>query len=149
MILDSLDNFDKYICVHQGLKDAASFIGRDDLAELPSGKYEIGKNGVFALVSEYETKEISQCFIECHRKYIDIQFILTGQEKIGVCNKKDCAEDEYDEDRDFQKLHGEVDFINLTPGMFAIFFPHDGHMPLAQYADKPETVKKIVIKVPV
>lgn len=149
MILDSLDNLNKYLCIHQDFIDAAGFIGRQDLAELPSGKYDIGNRGVFALVSEYKTKEITQCFIECHRKYIDIQMILTGREKIGVCNKKDCAEEAYIDDRDFQKLHGEVGFINLTPGMFAIFFPHDGHMPQAQYADKPETVKKIVIKAPV
>ena len=148
MISDSLDNFDKYLCLHRDFTDAAGFIGRNDSAELPSGKYDIGNRGVFALVSEYETKHISLCFIECHRRYIDIQIILTGREKIGVCNKKDCAEDEYNEDRDFQKLHGEVGFINLTPGMFAIFFPYDGHMPQTQYADKPETVKKIVIKVP-
>jgi YhcH/YjgK/YiaL family protein len=119
------------------------------MAELPSGKYEIGKNGMFALISEYETKGISQCFIECHRKYIDIQMLLSGREKIGVCNKKDCKEEEYIEERDFQKLYGEVSFITLMPGMFAIFFPHDGHMPQAQCADKPESVKKIVVKVPV
>lgn len=149
MILDSLDNFNEYLCLHQDFTDASEFIGRQDLAQLPYGKYEIGNRGVFALVSEYETKGIPQCFIECHRKYIDIQMILFGREKIGICNKKDCTEETYDEDRDFQKLHGEVGFINLTPGMFAIFFPHDGHMPQAQYADEPETVKKIVIKVPV
>ncbi|MBI3592423.1 MAG: YhcH/YjgK/YiaL family protein [Nitrospirae bacterium] len=149
MILDSLDNFNKYLCLHQDFIDAAGFIGRQDLAELPQGKYEIGSRGVFALVSEYETKEIPQCFIECHRRYIDIQFLLTGREKIGVCNKKNCTEEAYDEGRDFQKLHGEIGFVNLTLGLFAIFFPHDGHMPQTQYADKPETVKKIVIKVPV
>ncbi|MEW6740886.1 MAG: YhcH/YjgK/YiaL family protein [Nitrospirota bacterium] len=149
MILDSLDNFDKYLCIHQGFTDASEFIGRQDFTELPQGKYEISNSGVFALVSEYETKKISQCFIECHRRYIDIQIILTGREKIGVCNKKDCTEETYDEGRDFQKLHGEVGFINLTPGLFAIFFTHDGHMPQVQYANIPETVKKIVIKVPV
>lgn len=149
MILDSIENFNNYLCIHQDFADAAGFIGGKDLAELPAGKYEIGNNGAFASVSEYETKEISQCFIECHRKYIDIQIILTGREKIGVCNKKDCAEEAYIEDRDFQKLHGEVGFINLTPGLFVIFFPHDGHMPQARYADKAEPVKKLVIKVPV
>jgi YhcH/YjgK/YiaL family protein len=149
MILDSFDNFDKYLCLHYGFRDAAGFISRQDLAELPSGKYEIDANGILASVSEYETKAISQCFIECHLKYIDIQIILFGREKIGVCNKKDCMEGDYDDNKDFQKLRGDVSFINLTPGMFAIFFPHDGHMPQAQYADKPETVKKVVIKVPV
>lgn len=149
MIFDTLENFNSYVCLHPAFIDAAGFLSRADLIELPTGKYEIGNRGVFAAISEYATKNPSQCFIECHRKYIDIQFLLIGREKIGFCCKKDCTEETYDEEKDFQKLHGEIGFINLKPGLFAIFFPDDGHMPQMNYENGPEDVKKVVIKVPV
>lgn len=149
MIFDTLDNFSKYICLHPGFIDAAEFMRRPGMNELTPGKYRIGDRGVFASVSEYETKDSPQCFIECHRKYIDIQLLVAGREKIGVCSRQDCTAEVYDEEKDFQKLHGETDVISLRPGQFIIFFPDDGHMPQMNYASAPENVRKVVIKVPV
>jgi len=116
-------------------------------ATMAVGKYEVNNQGTFALVMEYITKEISECFIECHRKYIDIQLLSEGREKIGICNIMECKEDPYDPDKDLQKLVGEVSFINMIPDRFAIFFPRDGHMPQIKYGDFPEKVKKVVFKV--
>ncbi|MBF0398913.1 MAG: YhcH/YjgK/YiaL family protein, partial [Desulfobacterales bacterium] len=125
------------------------FIKNKDLSKIDIGKHDVNDKGVFAIVSEYKTKEISETFIECHRKYIDIQIILNGNEKIGICNKQDCTSAPYNEEQDYQKLEGELSFISLKAGLFAIFFPDDGHMPQVKHKNIPENVKKVVFKVPV
>lgn len=35
----------------------------------------------------------------------------------------------------------------MTPGLFALFGPNDAHMPRLQLIDKPEVVKKAVMKI--
>lgn len=149
MIFDRLDNFGLYLSLHPLFEDAGRFMQRYGLNGLLPGRYEVGDRGVFALVSEYATKDPAACFIECHRRYIDIQFLPEGREKVGICSRQDCRAEEYDQEKDFQKLHGETDLITLRPGLFAIFFPDDGHMPQMSFADRPENVRKVVIKVPV
>lgn len=149
MVYDSLDNFSFYLSLHPHFKSIYAFIKEKNPAAAAEGKYEVNNPGAFALISEYITKEISECFIECHRKYIDIQIILEGRERIGICNISECKEYPYDPDKDFQKLAGEVSFIKMDPGCFAIFFPRDGHMPQLKYGDLPEKVKKVVFKVPI
>jgi biofilm protein TabA len=149
MIYDSLNNFSGHFCLHPYFRTVHEFMKNNDPASTAEGKYEVNNDGVFALISEYNTKGISEGFIECHRRYIDIQIILQGREKIGVCNIMDCKEYPYDPEKDLQKLAGEVSLINMIPGRFVIFFPQDGHMPQIQYSDFPEKVKKVVFKVPV
>ncbi|MBF0227782.1 MAG: YhcH/YjgK/YiaL family protein [Desulfobacterales bacterium] len=149
MIFDKLDNFKTYICIHPYFEDVFHFIRNNDLTQMTIGMHVINEKSFYASVSEYETKKKSEAFIECHRKYIDIQLILKGHEKIGICNKADCIEYEYNEKQDLQKLEGEVDFISLKSGVFAIFFPHDGHMPQVRHNDIEEVVKKVVFKIPV
>jgi YhcH/YjgK/YiaL family protein len=149
MIIDALHNNRLYLTLHEEFKKAFRFLLRKDILTVPCGKYPIGRKGTHAIVQEYKTKKRSDGVIECHRKYIDIQFIAKGGESIGVCDKAVCKEAQYEPERDFQRLEGETDFITLTAGHFAIFMPHDGHMPSLMRGRKSEMVRKIVIKVPV
>jgi YhcH/YjgK/YiaL family protein len=136
--------------VHSEFKKAFAFLCGKNLLTLPVGKYKIGRKGTFALVQEYSTKDESEGFIECHRKFIDIQYLAKGSERVGVRAKSACAPlIPYDPEKDFQKLKGKVDFITLDPDVFAVFFPDDGHMPAIKYGKKNEKVRKIVVKVPV
>ncbi|MBF0223997.1 MAG: YhcH/YjgK/YiaL family protein [Desulfobacterales bacterium] len=149
MIFDKLNNFETYICIHPYFEDVFYFIKNNDLTQMTIGMHVINGQGIYASVSEYKTKKKSEAFIECHKKYIDLQIILKGNEKIGICNKADCIEYEYNEETDLQKLEGEVDFVSLKSSFFVIFFPHDGHMPQVGYNNIEEVVKKIVFKIPV
>jgi len=149
MIYDSLGNFSNYLCLHPHFKSVHAFMKENNPASMAQGKYEVNDQGAFVLISEYNTKEISEGFIECHRKYIDIQILLEGRERIGICNILECKEDPYDPEKDLQKLAGEVSFIEMAPNRFAIFFPCDGHMPQIKYGDLTEKVKKLVFKVPI
>jgi YhcH/YjgK/YiaL family protein len=149
MIYDSIVNFGDYLSLHPHFKSVHAFMKENNPASMAQGKYEVNNQGVFVLISEYNTKEISEGFIECHRKYIDIQILLEGRERIGICNILECKEYPYDPDKDLQKLAGEVSFIKMAPKHFAIFFPRDGHMPQIKYGDLTEKVKKVVFKVPI
>lgn len=149
MIFDTLKNHGIYNSVNPEFKKAFTFLSGKNLLTLPIGKYKIGRKGTFALVQEYSTKEESEGFIECHRKYIDIQYLAKGVEKIGICAISACKPlIPYDPEKDFQKLKGKVDFITLEPNVFTVFFPEDGHMPAIKHGNKSEKVRKIVVKVP-
>lgn len=149
MIFDSLDNFKFYAGLHTGFSDIEAFISANDLSALPIGKHPINDSGSYASVNEYDTKTVENSFIECHRKYIDVQMVIWGEEKIGVTHKQFCDEQPYDEGKDLQKLTGKVDFITLVPGMFALFLPQDAHEPSVRSGVEALKVKKIVFKIPV
>ena len=150
MIYDTLANSGIYNSAHSEFKKAFAFLCGKNLLTLPVGKYKIGRKGTFVLVQEYATKDESEGFIECHRKFIDIQYLVKGSEKVGIRAISACAPlIPYDSEKDFQKLKGKVDFITLEADVFAVFFPDDGHMPAIKYGKKSEKVRKIVVKVPV
>jgi biofilm protein TabA len=148
MIFDRLENFRIYLTVNPHFAVVLDFLEKRLSTLATNQKYSLDGNA-YALASEYQSKPFSECFIECHRKFIDIQIVIQGIEKIGVCNISACKEiSAYDEEKDFQKLEGDLNFIILKPGYFAVFFPQDGHMPGLQVSDTPTLVKKIVLKIP-
>ena len=81
------------------------------------------------MVHEYNTKDKKKAKLEAHRKYIDIQYIHSGVELIGVAAFKDQIPITDDTEKDLAFYEGDASFIKLETGMFAIFFPDDLHMP--------------------
>lgn len=148
MIFDNLKNKDLYLGMHPGFKTAFDFIEKVTAAPMEVGKYELDGKAVYAMVQEYEGKEDHEKF-EAHQKYIDIQYILAGKEKMESAAHAACeVMKEYDEARDvgYFTCHGQKVAIEAGDGDFAIFYPHDVHKPGIKYADGI-TVKKIVVKV--
>ena len=149
MIFDQLSNFHLYLPLHPQFAAVRAFLQRTDADALAPGRYEIDGQGAFALVSEYQTRARAEGFIECHRRYLDIQLLTQGAERIGICPRSAGRELPYDSEKDFLKLEGSVDYLTLRPGAFAIFFPDDGHMPNLRLGSVPRAVKKVVFKIPV
>ncbi len=149
MVLDALSNFPLYLPLHNQFAAVLAFMQAHDLDALPPGRYEIDTAGAFALVSQYDSRPLAECFVECHRRYIDIQLLTRGREGVGYCRRDAARELPYDAEKDFLKIEGDVDFFTLAPGVFAIFFPDDGHMPTVCLGEKPAPVKKVVCKIPV
>jgi len=149
MIVDVLSNLNNYSNLSRHLKAVSKCFSTIEPSTLTNGKHDIGSSGVYALVNEYFTRPASECCIECHKKYFDIQIVAAGQERIGYSPRSLCTTaGEYDPEKDFQKLDGPLDWITLRPGLFALFFPHDGHMPGVRCSEAAELVRKIVVKVP-
>jgi len=135
--------------MHKHFPDVLRFADAEPLSERSDGKYDLNGEGAFAIIETYGTKEASDCFIECHRKYIDVQLVIQGIECIGFCRREECDEHAYDEEKDFQKLEGDPDLLTFREGTFMVFYPDDAHMPKVKYGDSSETVKKVVFKIPV
>jgi YhcH/YjgK/YiaL family protein len=149
MIVDELSNLINYIDLSRCLKAVSKYFSTIDPANLTDGKHDIGSSGVYALVRDYHTRPASECCIECHKKFIDIQIVATGRERVGYSPLSICTAGAYDPEKDFQKIEGPLDWITLRRGLFALFFPQDGHMPGVRCSDVAELVRKIVVKVPV
>ncbi|MDR0871456.1 MAG: YhcH/YjgK/YiaL family protein [Planctomycetaceae bacterium] len=122
----------------------------------PAGEYPIRGTDIFARVSEYRTDDSENRMPEVHRKYIDIQIVLSGQERVyhlPLNGLRDFSEREYQQKEDVQFFDNvpkdnTSHWLMLRTGDFAVFFPQDGHEP--QHTVPPfgsETVRKAVIKV--
>jgi YhcH/YjgK/YiaL family protein len=146
MILDRLTNLEQYRGLPSRLMRALEFLRDAEVLSLSLGRHDLDGDRLFALVQEYETKPLTECRWEAHRRYCDVQYVARGAERIGVANIERMQVDQpYDADRDVAFFSGIGDFITLHSGCFAIFAPQDVHQPCA-VRDQPETVRKIVIK---
>jgi len=111
------------------------------------------RNGVYALGSAYRTRTRGDCFFESHRRYIDVQALVEGEESIEVAGIDRLRVTlDYVPDKDLVK-YADSDFtsrLRMVPGDLAIFFPPDGHMPCLRLAEaSPVLVRKVVVKIPV
>lgn len=109
--------------------------------------------GAFALEQAYATKRRADGFFESHRRYIDVQFIVEGEEWMEVIDRSRAAAAEpYVEARDLLKYAdcAGASRLCLRAGEVAIFYPGDVHMPgLALEGRVGALVRKTVVKVPV
>ncbi|KZL89906.1 YhcH/YjgK/YiaL family protein [Clostridium magnum] len=149
MILDKIENSKQYFCLNSNLEKAFKFLVDNNFKELADGRYEIDSDNVYALVQSYTTKDCKDNKWESHEKYIDIQYIASGEETIVWTPVKELTISEnLLEERDVI-FYNETNYfsdLNLKEGYFGIFFPEDGHKPCF-ISNKPAEIKKVVLKV--
>lgn len=147
MIYDHLSRAALYERVSKHMHHAFTFLRRGDLLTIAKGRHEIAGEDAFAIVHEYDTKPAEQCKWEAHRKYIDVQFTITGAEGMGVAYVDQAkTTTDYDATKDFQLFTAQGDVVNVKAGYFVVFFPHDVHQP-GVAVDAPALVRKVVVKV--
>ena len=147
MIIDKIDNTNLYVNLGKRIAKAFQYIHSTDFSRAELGRHEIEGEDVFAIVMEYETKELEEGSLEAHRKYIDVQYIVSGAELIAVASLGDqIPSKEYNEKDDYVLFKESSSLIRLEAGMFTIFFPDDLHMPGVKLNEKTK-VKKVVVKV--
>lgn len=145
MIKDNIDNARIYMNLSESIKIGLNWIINNDLDKLEDGKYIINDD-LYANIQTYKTKD--DALFEAHRDYIDIQYMISGNEKCGVCNYKLCnTAVEYNKEKDIEFLSSnETDYYSLKEREFFIFFPNDAHKPSIKDVES-EIVKKVVVKV--
>jgi len=147
MIIDKIENAHTYKNIGERISKSFEYIKSTDLKTLPAGKYTIDGENIFALVSEYKTKSEQEGKLEAHKKYIDVQYVISGEELMGYAPfGGQRILDQYKEENDIVFFTGDKSFTKVSEGMFAIFFPEDVHMPGIS-TGKISDVKKLVIKV--
>ena len=152
MVKDLLSLSDRYRSLGPRFVRAFDLAKATDFSAMPDGTYSMGGanggNDVRALVQRYTTKPASELRWEAHRKNIDLQFVLTGEEHVGVVPIGRLVAEPYDAEKDIMWLSGEGDRVTLRPGEFVLLWPEDAHMP-AMAIDTPMPVLKVVIKIAV
>lgn len=146
MIIDQLDHSHIYHPLSPGIERAFEYLHQINLLTLNVGRYEIDGGNIYAMVQQYNSRPVEQGFWEAHRRYIDLQVVIQGAEKIGYANLARLTQGDYDASKDFLPLFGEGDFLTLEAGNFILLMPQDAHMPGLAVAS-PAPVKKIVVKI--
>ncbi len=128
---------------------AFKFLIENDLPELPLGRIDLNEE-VFINIAEYTTRNLEDSVYESHYKYIDIQYLIKGEELMGVNRNIPKLEitQPYDEEKDYilykNDENGDMRYAN--PENYFIFFPADAHMPNVK-AKENSLVRKLVVKI--
>ena len=118
---------------------------RDMARSIPEGKYDLYGGAYYSVVTS-KSRPIEDALFEAHRKYIDLQYILTGSETMGCAYLGSVKETvEYSEEKDCAFYSGEGELTLYNEGDFVFFFPEDAHMP----AVGEGSCKKVIVKIPV
>ena len=147
MIVDRLGNRSVDAHVPARVRLALEYLRTTDLAAVPLGRHEIDGDRLFALVQEYETRLPADCVWEAHRRYVDVQCVVRGAERMGHAPIDDVVPRvAYDAEKDVALFEPGSRFVTVSAGMVAIFGPDDVHSP-GNADGNPQPVRKVVVKV--
>lgn len=127
---------------------ALDFLRNQDLDSIAVGTHEIDGRDVYAIIQEYDTKNPEDAQYESHRVYTDLQYIIRGEELIGLTDLSTTSvKTPYDEEKDIAFYTSDAgEDHSAKPGTFFLFFPDDAHRPGMKVQDNAP-VRKLVIKV--
>ncbi len=148
MILSQIKEADRYLSIHPHFAKAFAFLAQYGLAELAKGRHEIDGDNVYAMVIKGTGQTRSKAKLEVHRKYIDVQYVISGSDDMGWMDLKACKDSlgPYDPQDDAELFADTPStWVSVSPGDFAIFFPEDAHAP----AGGENEFHKVVVKVAV
>lgn len=132
------------------INECVEYLKSNMVADMPLGKYAVNQDGIHVIIQEYETKKPEDCNWEAHRKYVDFQYIIFGEEKIYVSKLSDMKQGKYDENNDFTICFGNMkEEVVLYQGEGIVFMPNDVHKPCLHSGEEPFHIKKAVFKIPV
>ncbi|PRY15408.1 YhcH/YjgK/YiaL family protein [Pontibacter ummariensis] len=148
MIVDKLSNAPRYFSLHPLFEQAFRFLQDADLTALPIGKQAIVGKELFAIISDGIGIPEQDAKLEVHRKYIDIQYIVSGTDRMGWKDLAQCGapSEPYQEERDAAFFPDKTrSWFDVPAGSFTVFYPDDAHAAMVT----EDKVRKIVLKIAV
>lgn len=148
MILSSLSQSPRYTALHPLFARAFDYIRDTDLYNMAPGRYQIAGDDLIAIVEHVAGRSREMARLECHRRYIDIQLVLDGDETMGWKPLADCHNPvgEFGTEKDIQFFtDAPASWITTPPDHFCIFFPEDTHAPLVGNG----SIRKVIFKIAV
>ena len=152
MIIDSIENLRHYAAINPLFATVADFLNGHDLATMEAGIHKIQGDDLYVNVQDAPAKTRQEARFESHRRMIDIQIPVSATEEYGWAPLDQLPKAPYDEAVDMA-FHDPLAsgnpeelaqlYFTLRPGLFAIFFPNDGHQP----AINGTTLRKAIFKV--
>jgi YhcH/YjgK/YiaL family protein len=146
--IDQLEFAKQYHANQSRWDKAFKFLDTADLINIKPGRYPIDGDNVYATVTEGPTKDMDKSSWEAHKNYADIQYVISGREKIGrAAFSTATVKVPYDPAKDIAFYDAPGKFYVADPDAFFVFFPeHDAHRPGLKI-EGFDTDKKIVVKV--
>lgn len=154
MVITTLDEIDSQSIGSEGVLKAISFLRdhRDGGIEL--GRFEVDGDTIYGASLNYDTKgKDVEVVYEAHRQYIDVQYMISGEEVMKWMPLSDLKETQaYDEEGDCLlgvdggAAYGDIPFV---AGQVMVLYPTDAHAPGFAAATGSQNVQKLVVKVPV
>lgn len=146
MVIDTLDNLEKYASLNPLFPQAFEYLRSIDFNTVEEGKIQLKGSDLFVNITTAKGKTKDTATLETHKNMIDIQIPVSATETMGYTPLCDLPEFEYNAEKDITKYTGVTaqSYIDVKPGMFAIFFPQDGHAPCISESAE---IKKIIVKI--
>lgn len=146
MIVCPFKELKRYASIIPGLEEAVAAV--DAMTEWVPGTIQLS-GGNKILVQEGQTKSAEGKLCEAHRQYLDIQYIVEGEETMGWAPLETLTLDgEFNTVKDKGMYAGKVDFMRIGQGYCYVVYPEDAHMP-GVHLDEPHSFKKLVLKLKV
>ncbi len=148
MIFSSLSQSSRYAALHPLFALVFDYIRDNDLYNMAPGRYHIKGDDLIAIVEHVNGRPHNDARLECHRRYIDIQLVLDGDETMGWKPLADCFNPvgEFSDEKDIQFFtDAPASWVPVPPDHFCIFFPEDAHAPLV--GNGP--IRKVIFKIAV
>lgn len=145
MIVDHIERFQQYSRSVPEIYEVMKFVEKVKQENIPAGKYPL-QNG-FVLVQEGQTHPFAEGDFEVHRKYLDIQILVSGTEYVEYADIRDLTTKvPFDEEKDLELMDGVGCKIQIKPDMFYVLYPSDGHKPCC-HQDMQTSYKKVLAKI--
>lgn len=148
MLLAPLSECARVDLLHPGFDAALEFLRRAGVEKLPAGRHAVDGERIYAIVEQREAVGRGRAVLEAHRRYIDLQYTVSGNEVMGWRALAECGQPKgpFSEERDVGFFEGDPLFWMPVPaGYLAVFFPEDAHAPLAGHG----WLHKVILKVAV
>jgi len=148
MIIDTIDNIQRYAAIHPSFPHVFEYIRTTNLLTLANGKHAILNDDIFVLIQRGVGQTKAEAKLECHRKYIDIQLVLDGIDEMGWKPLADCQQaiDSFNTANDVQFFEdAPLNWLSTPPNKFCIFFPEDAHSGMVSEHHLHKAVFKISV----
>ena len=150
MVLTTTEKLGSYSALNPYFAKAFAALKEMAAGEFAKGKHPVDGDNIFINALEYDTKPAENALMEAHQAYIDVMWMVSGEETIGVCPVEEMTEitKEYNPAGDavLGKLPAGCTYLQMKPGSVCILFPEDGHAPCLD-AEEKSHVQKLIAKV--
>ncbi|WP_367300048.1 YhcH/YjgK/YiaL family protein [Hafnia alvei] len=152
MITGNVNHLELLPYLSAQLKQAIQHVMANFNADSALGKFDVDGENQFVMIFNDSTSPAEERRQELHGKYLDIQIVLAGQEKMVFSNlAAPQGSAEWLEGKDIAFLSlgqqglEEKSFI-MNAGDFVVFYPGELHKPMCAVGENAP-VKKAVVKI--
>ena len=152
MIITNVNNEIQNKSLAKDIRFCIEFAKKNEnkILSLVNGSYDVGYNNIKMNLGKYFTKSENEKFWESHKKYLDVQIMINGTEKVAINDIRNMEVKSFDEEKDLTILEGDKAFdIIMKTGDVLVFFPNDVHKPELNVSENDDSgnIRKIVTKV--